>query len=96
TSTFVASFIGRPQINLLPAESGIIKAIRPEDLKLSSQGLPCRLIHREWLGTSQLWLLESPRGQLRMLTANIQLEWSTKKEHLFDANSGLRSKYPTS
>ena len=97
TSIFVASFIGRPQINLLPAESGIITAIRPEDLKLCTQGLSCQLIHREWLGTSQLWLLESSRGPLRIITTgdtsipnDIQLTWLPEKEHKFDASSGLR------
>ena len=96
-SLFVASFIGRPQINLLPAESGIIKAIRPEHLQLSSEGIACRLVYREWLGTSQLLILESNRGPLRMLCASeitipetIKLNWSPEKEHQFDASSGGR------
>ena len=96
-STFVARFIGRPEINLLKPESNLITGIRPEDLKLQANGLECRLIDREWLGAAQLWLLESCRGSIRMLcdsqTAvpeSIQIGWSRSKEHHFNAQTGRR------
>ena len=68
SSLFVAQFIGRPQINVFPVENGMIKAVRPEALRLQSGGLSCSLRHREWLGSSQIWQLDSEFGHLRMLT----------------------------
>ena len=43
---FVAQFIGRPQINVLPVSEGVIRAIRPECLAITPQGLRCRVQHR--------------------------------------------------
>ena len=37
-STYVAQFIGRPQMNLLPAKDGVITGIRPDDLRLVCPG----------------------------------------------------------
>ena len=97
STIFVASFIGRPQINLLPAQSGRITAIRPEDVHLSEEGISCRIIDIEWLGTSQLCLLDSPQGKLRMLCnsqikipENVKVKWLTEKEHHFNSESGHR------
>ncbi len=96
-SLFVASFIGRPQINKVSNQSGKIIAIRPEDIRLDPQGTQCKLIHREWLGTNQLWFLESDIGSLRMYCdANIEIperiliSWDSKKEHHFDSITGRR------
>ncbi|MGC6483587.1 MAG: ABC transporter ATP-binding protein [Synechococcus sp.] len=96
-SLFVATFIGRPQINVLPAERGVVKAVRPEALRLQEDGMPCELMHREWLGSSQIWQLQSPLGPLRLLTradqevpAQIEVGWSNADEHRFDANTGQR------
>ncbi len=96
---FVAEFIGRPQINVLAAEQGVVRAIRPEALELRADGLPCRLLHREWLGSSQIWQLESPAGSLRMLTSaeqtvpeRIAIGWSEQLEHRFNAENGQRIK----
>ncbi len=97
SSIFVASFIGRPQMNIFPDKSGLIKAIRPEDLKFSNNGLKCNLVHKEWLGSSQLLLLDSQNGLLRLLCGSeesipeeIYINWSSEKEHYFDSNTGKR------
>ena len=97
SSLFVAQFIGRPQINVFPVENGMIKAVRPEALRLQSGGLSCSLRHREWLGSSQIWQLESEFGHLRMLTTaeqsvpdHIEIGWSDHDEHHFDAQTGKR------
>ena len=97
SSLFVAQFIGRPQINVFPVENGMIKAVRPEALRLQSGGLSCSLRHREWLGSSQIWQLESEFGHLRMLTTaeqtvpdQIEIGWSAHDEHHFDAQTGKR------
>lgn len=96
---FVAEFIGRPQINVLAAEQGVVRAIRPESLELRADGLHCRLLHREWLGSSQIWQLESPAGPLRMVTSaaqtvpeRIAIGWSVQLEHRFNADNGQRIK----
>ena len=46
-SSFVAGFIGRPQINLLEDGPGVTVGIRPEDLRFDARGMPCRIISRE-------------------------------------------------
>ena len=96
-SRFVASFIGRPQINLLPVDQQVSIGIRPEDLRFDPEGMPCRLIGREWQGASQLLLLDSPQGALRMFCAGdlrlsepLAVSWPTSAEHRFDAGSGRR------
>ena len=96
-SCFVASFIGRPQINLLNIDQQLTIGIRPEDLHFDVDGMPCRLISREWQGASQLLLLDSPRGALRMLCSgdaalgeSLSVSWPTRAEHRFDARSGRR------
>ncbi|CRY92151.1 ABC-type sugar transport system, ATPase component [Synechococcus sp. WH 8103] len=96
-SCFVASFIGRPQINLLNIDQQLTIGIRPEDLHFDPEGMPCRLISREWQGASQLLLLESPRGALRMLCSgdaalgeSLSVSWPTRAEHRFDASCGRR------
>ncbi len=96
-SCFVASFIGRPQINLLNIDQQLTIGIRPEDLHFDPEGMPCRLISREWQGASQLLLLDSPRGALRMLCSgdaalgeSLSVRWPTRAEHRFDASSGHR------
>ena len=96
-SCFVASFIGRPQINLLNIDQQLTIGIRPEDLRFVVEGMPCRLISREWQGASQLLLLDSPRGALRMLCSgdaalgeSLSVSWPTRAEYRFDASSGRR------
>ena len=94
---FVAQFIGRPQINVLPVSEGVIRAIRPECLAVTPQGLRCRVQHREWLGSSQILTLESDLGLLRMLTSADQsvpealsVGWAQQDEHRFDSATGDR------
>jgi len=94
---FVAQFIGRPQINVLPVSEGVIRAIRPECLAITPQGLRCRVQHREWLGSSQILTLESDLGLLRMLTSAEQtvsevlsVGWAQQDEHRFDGATGDR------
>jgi len=94
---FVAQFIGRPQINVLPVSEGVIRAIRPECLAITPKGLRCRVQHREWLGSSQILTLESDLGLLRMLTSAEQtvsevlsVGWAQQDEHRFDSATGDR------
>ena len=95
---FVARFIGRPGINVLPARDGVQRAVRPEHLQLvASGGLPARLLGREWQGAQQLLRLDSAEGPLLMLAASdlplaeaLQVRWQPEHVLRFDALSGER------
>ena len=91
---FVACFLGRPAINLLPLESGRQLALRPEHLRPSQgEGLAARLLRREWWGAQQLCWLETARGPLRMLLPSaqelpdsLQVGWERRDELWFGAD----------
>ena len=96
-STYVAQFIGRPQMNLLPAQNGVTIGVRPDDLRLDSDGWPCTILSREWFGANQMLLVRCDRGDLRMvcsgettIAAEPRISWSSDCEHRFDAISGCR------
>jgi multiple sugar transport system ATP-binding protein len=95
---FVASFLGRPAINLLAIEPRRQLGLRPEHLRLGVEGdLPARLLRREWWGHQQLLWLDSERGPLRLLTSATKpipeqprLSWQPQHELWFDPDSGER------
>ena len=94
---FVAQFIGRPPMNLLEPDSNEVIGIRPEHLQFNPAGLPCRLLNREWHGATQHLLLESSRGNLRMVCSgdttieeSSAISWNPRLEHRFDAGNGQR------
>ena len=96
-STYVAQFIGRPQMNLLPARDGVITGIRPDDLRLDPAGSPCAILSREWFGANQMLLVRCDRGDLRLvcpgetaIEAEPRISWPSACEHRFDAVSGRR------
>ena len=96
-STHVAQFIGRPQMNLLPASDGVITGIRPDDLRLDPAGSPCTILSREWFGANQMLLVRCDRGDLRLvcpgetaIEAEPRISWPSACEHRFDAVSGRR------
>ncbi len=62
-TSFVASFIGTPPMNLLPVEGGVVRGtaiavplgagllgLRPEALRIADSGLPATVINAEYLG----------------------------------------------
>ena len=94
---FIAKFIGRPQINCLRPKNDVITAVRPESLFFANEGLPCKLMSREWLGSSQLLFLDSPEGSLRLacstaldIPESLHVSWHRSDEHHFDAETGRR------
>ncbi len=96
-STFVASFIGRPQINFLTGSGNRVIGIRPEDIQIADEGLTTKILYREWLGTNQLIFLDTPIGKIRMLCSgntelpeNIKIEWKKEYEHHFNKQTGKR------
>ncbi len=96
-SLFVASFIGRPQINTLSIKNNVITAIRPEHIYFNSEGLDCKLSHIEWLGNYQLLFIESKYGLIKMMCSaeqerpeKIKISWNKEREHDFDKKTGKR------
>ena len=95
---FVASFLGRPAINLLQPEGDVQRAVRPEHLlPCATQGLPARVSQREWWGHQQLLRLESAVGPLRMLLPPrmelpdpLQVCWRPEHELRFASGDGRR------
>ena len=94
---FIAKFIGRPQINCLRPKNDVITAVRPESLFFANEGLPCKLMSREWLGSSQLLYLDSPEGFLRLacstaldIPESFHVSWHRSDEHHFDVETGRR------
>jgi sn-glycerol 3-phosphate transport system ATP-binding protein len=103
-STFVASFIGSPPMNLLRAApgvaAGVILGIRPEHLELGSEGWALIVDGIELLGAERLLYC---RLQEESLIVRIHEEQQAPKVgdtiyaqpradrlHLFDAGTGLR------
>ena len=96
-SIFVAKFIGRPQINLIQQEKEYLKAIRPEDIYFSNEGVSATISHLEWLGNSQLLHLETKLGTIRMkCPVNIQIperifiKWDKTNELTYINSTGKR------
>ncbi len=95
---FVASFIGRPAINLLAPRGDRQLGLRPEHLRpVGDGGLAAVVTRREWWGQQQLVWLETARGPLRMLLADdaelpdrLQVGWSPERELWFGAVDGER------
>jgi multiple sugar transport system ATP-binding protein len=95
---FVATFLGRPALNLLPPRDGRQLGLRPEHLRpVAEGGLAVRLLRREWWGSQQLLWLESAQGTLRMLlpaelacSEALRVGWERHHELWFDAAGGER------
>ena len=95
-TTYVAQFIGRPPMNLLE-DDDVMVGIRPEHLYFDAEGMPCELINREWHGASQQFILNSPRGELQMISSGDTIvperpavAWKRDLEHRFSKSSGFR------
>lgn len=95
---FVASFIGRPAINLFPPLGGRQLAVRPEHLRFVKQhGFSTRVLRAEWNGSQQVLWLDSPAGLLRMLwpaartpPAHLLVGWNPEDALAFDERTGQR------
>jgi multiple sugar transport system ATP-binding protein len=95
---FVAAFLGRPAINLLPPLEGRQLAIRAEHLHpVTSEGIPVRLSRAEWSGSQQVLWLESAAGLLRMVwpaltppPERLQVGWAVDDTLAFEAHTGER------
>ncbi len=103
-STFVASFIGSPPMNLLKAAPGVaagsILGIRPEHLELGAEGWALTVDGIELLGAERLLYCRLQDESLIVriheeqqppkLGATIYAKPRVDRLHLFDARTGLR------
>jgi multiple sugar transport system ATP-binding protein len=102
SNRFVATFLGRPALNLLPPRDGRQLGLRPEHLRpVAEGGLVARPQRREWWGSQQLLWLESEQGILRMLLPaeapcpeDLRVGWERRHELWFAAEGGGRLEGP--
>jgi len=104
-TTFVASFIGSPPMNLLKHAPGVrpgtILGIRPEHLTLDADGWPVQVEYVELLGAERLiygrigdeqLVMRADEGQTPPVTGDtVRIAARQDKLHWFDAGSGKRT-----
>jgi sn-glycerol 3-phosphate transport system ATP-binding protein len=97
-TAFTASFIGAPPMNLMKA-NGVITGVRPEDMRLSRDGLEARVESVEYLGADSLVaakagdqsLLVRVPGRAALGAGDcVRVAWDRDSEHHFDAQTGGR------
>ena len=104
-STFVAGFLGRPPMNLLPADNplgpgvpGEIVGFRPEDVRLEASGVPAQVEVEERAGHDVVWrvrvgghriAVRPPRDAAASET--VALRVPTEAVRRFDAETGRAS-----
>ena len=104
-STFVASFIGSPPMNLLKnapgARAGTIMGVRPEHLDMADSGWPLRVETTELLGAERLVygrlgdeqvIVRSEEGQHAVAAPDSVVHVRPREDrvHWFDSSSGKR------
>ncbi|HXG03000.1 MAG TPA: ABC transporter ATP-binding protein [Candidatus Binatia bacterium] len=82
-----------------PAGEGFLLGLRPEDVRLTSAGLPARVLDSEYLGADtvvncavgeETLKLRLPGRAPVTAGAEVRLGWTPDALHLFDATSGRR------
>ena len=105
-STFVATFIGTPPMNIFPATNndGFSLGVRPEHVRVAdSGGVVGFVTSYEYMGADTLVCLEagSDKAPWRIVAkfpglqkpppgTRMQLDWDAQHEHRFDSASGVR------
>jgi multiple sugar transport system ATP-binding protein len=95
---FVATFLGRPAINLFPPLEGRQLAVRPEHLHpVATGGVPVRVVRAEWSGSQQVLWLDGAAGLLRMVwppesppPERLEVAWAPEATLAFEASGGVR------
>jgi len=105
-TTFTASFLGSPPMNLVPADD-VITGVRPEDVRCARGGdgdgfMEGVVESVEYLGADSLVAVALPGASARPWLARLPgrtalapgertpLSWSRDKEHHFDKTNGER------
>jgi sn-glycerol 3-phosphate transport system ATP-binding protein len=106
-TAFTARFIGTPPMNVatLPnhAAGGLLVGVRPEDIRIGTEGLPATVENVEYLGAdsivacragSETLTVRMPRATGLAPGAAVRLSWRPDATHYFDAVTGLRAGPP--
>ena len=99
-TAFTASFIGAPPMNLMKLNGGdVVTGVRPEDMRLASEGIAARVETIEYLGADSLLaarvagqqvLVRVPGRAAVRTNDEVRLAWDRAHEHHFDAQTGGR------
>ena len=102
-NVFAACFIGTPPMNVIAgvpgAGDGRLVGVRPEDVRLASEGLPATVEAVEYLGADsiitcragdQLINTRVARHAAAVPGERVHLAWNADAVHQFDAHSGKR------
>jgi sn-glycerol 3-phosphate transport system ATP-binding protein len=106
-TAFTARFIGTPPMNVvtLPghAAHGLLLGVRPEDIRIGTEGLPATVENVEYLGADSIVACRAgtetltvrlPRAANLAPGAGVKLSWHSTAAHYFDAATGLRAEPP--
>jgi len=95
---FTARFVGAPPMNILRL-NGRLTGVRPEDIRLASDGLAASVESVEYLGADSLVaartgdqaILVRVPGRAHVTAGDaVHIAWDTRHEHHFDAQTGGR------
>lgn len=99
-TAFTASFIGAPPMNLLKLNGAdITTGVRPEDMRISTDGLEATVEAVEYLGADSLvaakakgqsLLVRVPGKTAARVGESIRVAWDRDSEHSFDSQTGGR------
>ena len=102
-NVFAARFIGTPPMNVIPglrgAGDGRLTGVRPEDVRLESEGLPAVVESVEYLGADSIVTCRAGDAAVNARVArhagaapgdHVHLAWNADAVHLFDAQTGKR------
>jgi sn-glycerol 3-phosphate transport system ATP-binding protein len=106
-TAFTARFIGTPPMNVGHAPGhaahGLLLGVRPEDIRIGTEGLPATVENVEYLGAdsivacragSETLTVRLPRAAHLAPGAGVKLSWHSTAAHYFDAATGLRAEPP--
>ena len=99
-TAFTAGFIGAPPMNLMKLNGGeTLTGVRPEDMRLASEGLPASVDSVEYLGADSLiavrareqsLLVRVPGKATARAGDEVKVAWDKQHEHRFDPQTGGR------
>jgi sn-glycerol 3-phosphate transport system ATP-binding protein len=99
-TAFTASFIGAPPMNLMKLNGrDTLTGVRPEDMRLASEGIAAEVESVEYLGADSLVAARAADQSLLVRVAGravvrngdaVRIAWDKDHEHHFDAQTGGR------
>jgi sn-glycerol 3-phosphate transport system ATP-binding protein len=98
-TAFTASFIGAPPMNLMAFDAAATVGVRPEDMRLATDGLAATVESVEYLGAdslvaaragSQPLVVRVPGRSAVQAGQQVRVAWDRAREHRFDPQTGRR------